>query len=972
MTELADAPEAGTHPLRHVAFLAALLAVALLVVGTIGPPLFGRGSLLATDMSTLGYPWRAYLEPGEANTGDHGPVTDTVDASYPTRVAVSEAARDGDLFGWNPFTSGGVPAASESASGSLTPFGLLYVVLPSWFAAAAIKLAQMAVAVGFTFLFGRRIGLDRVPAVFAGAAFAGSAFLVMWSNWPQAELAALIAPLFWATERYLQGPSATRAAPIALVVALMLLGNFPAVVGYALYALVGYVAVRLLFDADQPLRRRITVGGGAGVGVLAGVLLVAAVMLPFAARLGDLDLESREQQSGSNIGIGPLVTAVAPKALGLSTDVGGYFGPRSQVEVVSFVGMTTALLAVAALCLPRPRRTPPGTRLALGLVALVLGLATYGGGVALDVLQQFPVFSTSFIGRTTSIMGFAVAVLAGLGLQSLVERGWPEGWRARATAVLVLVAALGVAVTATRHARNLASGVGRSDQFLEALRLPIAIGVVAVVLFVVVRAGSPRLRQVATVGVVALLVIESLALSLPLLPNEDEELLFPETPGITFLAENVGHERVAPQGLNLFASATTLFGIRSATGHAFTAETWKSALKTADPNVFAGSPTLSQLRDEESVITSPMLDRLGARWFAAGAAHVPLGVEEDRGLAEASCDRPVELDRPATVTIPAANGVRGVQVRTCGTVELPGAATLDAQAVGPGGSTTARVHLPRTVAEGEVAVAIPGDDLGGDGEITVTLDMAASDGRALSLATDDEGEVAVDVTRPADDGLRLAYADDLRIYERTRALPRIRWAGSSTVVDDPGERLDLLGEGSVPDDTVVLSEPGAEGSGAPGDVEVLLDAPTAITVEVESEGDGYLVVADALQTDWVATVDGESADLVAADHAGVAVAVPEGTHTVEIRYRPRGPARGRRRLGRHRARAGRRAAHRAPTDPARPELTRHGPGVRTHPAGTIPRRARTAARRLLRHVRRDQTPSGHRVARGPDRPGSPG
>ncbi len=285
MTELADAPEAAApHPLRHVAFLAAVVAVALLVVGTIGPPLFGRGSLLATDMSTLGYPWRAYDEPGELNTGDHGPVTDTVDASYPTRVAVADAARDGNVFGWNPFISGGAPAASESASGSLDPFGLLFIVLPGWFAPAAIKLVQMAVAIGFTFLFGRRIGLGRVPAVFAGAAFAGSAFLVMWTNWPQPEIAALIAPLFWATERYLQGPSATRAVPIAVVVAMMLLGNFPAVVGYALYALVGYVALRLLFDADQPLRRRVVVGGGAGTSLVVGALLVAVVMIPFATR----------------------------------------------------------------------------------------------------------------------------------------------------------------------------------------------------------------------------------------------------------------------------------------------------------------------------------------------------------------------------------------------------------------------------------------------------------------------------------------------------------------------------------------------------------------------------------------------------------------------------------------------------------------------------------------------------------------
>jgi uncharacterized membrane protein YfhO len=43
-------------------------------------------------------------------------------------------------------------------------------------------------------------------------------------------------------------------------------------------------------------------------------------------------------------------------------------------------------------------------------------------------------------------------------------------------------------------------------------------------------------------------------------------------------------------------------------------------------------------------------------------------------------------------------------------------------------------------------------------------------------------------------------------------------------------------------------------------------------------------VADALQAGWVATVDGAPAELVAADHGIVAVAVGAGTHHVELRY----------------------------------------------------------------------------------------
>jgi uncharacterized membrane protein YfhO len=61
-----------------------------------------------------------------------------------------------------------------------------------------------------------------------------------------------------------------------------------------------------------------------------------------------------------------------------------------------------------------------------------------------------------------------------------------------------------------------------------------------------------------------------------------------------------------------------------------------------------------------------------------------------------------------------------------------------------------------------------------------------------------------------------------------------------------------------------------------------------MAASVDARGDGYLVVADALQQGWVGEVDGEPADLVDADHAGVAVHVPAGRHEVTLRYAPPG------------------------------------------------------------------------------------
>jgi hypothetical protein len=62
----------------------------------------------------------------------------------------------------------------------------------------------------------------------------------------------------------------------------------------------------------------------------------------------------------------------------------------------------------------------------------------------------------------------------------------------------------------------------------------------------------------------------------------------------------------------------------------------------------------------------------------------------------------------------------------------------------------------------------------------------------------------------------------------------------------------------------------------------------AAAVEVEAERPGHLVLVDAYDPGWRATVDGRSAEVHRANVAFRAVPVPAGRHVVEMRYRPVG------------------------------------------------------------------------------------
>jgi hypothetical protein len=76
------------------------------------------------------------------------------------------------------------------------------------------------------------------------------------------------------------------------------------------------------------------------------------------------------------------------------------------------------------------------------------------------------------------------------------------------------------------------------------------------------------------------------------------------------------------------------------------------------------------------------------------------------------------------------------------------------------------------------------------------------------------------------------------------------------------------------------------GQDPPGTVAVRDWAAGDIRLEVDAARVGLLVLAVTDYPGWQATVDGRPAEIVRADHAFQAVAVPAGRHQVRFRYQP--------------------------------------------------------------------------------------
>jgi hypothetical protein len=386
------------------------------------------------------------------------------------------------------------------------------------------------------------------------------------------------------------------------------------------------------------------------------------------------------------------------------------------------------------------------------------------------------------------------------------------------------------------------------------------------------------------VALVPLLVgAEAVGAIRPYWPTGDPDDLYAETTTTDFLGDHLGDDRYVSTDYTLLPSANRAYGLRALTGRTFYEDTWGDLL-TAINGRRSGPRSLS-LVDYLPVdrVQSPVLDRLGVRYYVTDAGNPVYG--EVRELGEPAGRTELRPDQP--VVVPLDGPVRAVGLDLPAPPDIGGERPrVDVELLDTDGDVvaTGSQRMYPWIQAGPWHIPVAGDGAGTT--VAARLTLVDAD-RPLEVREYDGGPAAY-LVLPEADGLRLVHADGTAIYERTSALPRIHWASEAIVERDADRRLELVAEDTVPTSTVVLSDPGPEASGEEADVTVVDDSGDAIRATVDAAGDGYLVVADAVQRGWRAEVDGEAVKLRAADHGVVAVAVPDGTHEVELFYDPPG------------------------------------------------------------------------------------
>ncbi len=575
----------------------------------------------------------AYLTPplqadASAVGGDElrdGILSDVAIQMVPWRKAVRESIKHGQIPLWNRFMLSGDVLLGAAQPAALSPTTLIGCLLPlatAWTFGSAFT---FFLAAAFAFLLLRELGCSEVAALFGGAAWMLSGFLVFFIGWPQAAVFAVLPLMFFGVHRLRTSSRGGFGATLAACL-LLALGGHPE-------SMLHVVAASGLFLLFELLRCRGNPAGPLLRGVAAGVLafgLAAPALLPFL----QVEKESRDHfyratvfahQKKSHSPRDAMVlssAAVYPNAYGPVWSSAG--APPDFLDASNaFAG--GGALALALLGMFSRRRE----KWAIAVVGAASFAVAVGWPGVTDAISRLPLFDMSINVRLAGVAAFCIAVLAGLGLEELFAR--PARFHSAVLAAAGSALALGGLAL---RGRGLYPAPER-----EFVRSMILLGAPGAIL---AAAGAFRARgRLAVAGAALLAVAVHLAELAPLYPTIPARLFYPPIPELSALPRGDEPYRVTAAGYNLVPNQAALWELEDPRGYEGMTN---SRYDTTYPLWCVRQPTWFNRVDD---LTRPFLSFLNVRFAIGGPAEaVPRGWREvTRGNHCAIFENPAALPR---------------------------------------------------------------------------------------------------------------------------------------------------------------------------------------------------------------------------------------------------------------------------------------------------------------------------------------
>ena len=433
--------------LRRRPHLAAALLLAAAALLFAGPGLLPGRTLSNADSFWFHAPWLS-SKPADLQRPANPEIDDIPSFVLPFLELNRDRMPDVPL--WNPYITTGRPYLANAQSAVFSLFTLPVYALGLWTGLGIVALLKLWGAAFGTYLLARALGIGWAGGLLAGLVYGLNLWLVTWLPYPHASVWALIPWMLLAAEHVIRRPGPLPVAGLAAATGLVLLSGHPESAFHAAVATGCFAALRVVQQRREGGVRRPVLALSAGL--VGGLALAALVVLPFA----ELVLLSSDihQRAGS------ASDSLLPRRYALGALMPDYWGRPTKTPLELFLlaravyaGILPLLLAAIAVAL-RPR----GTRLALALFGAACLLVVFGIPPVFQVVTHLPIFSSGHNTRLVALAMLCVALLAGWGLDDLLERARPM--RPALVVVPALVATAGLAVFVAGTGRGPLSHLG--------------------------------------------------------------------------------------------------------------------------------------------------------------------------------------------------------------------------------------------------------------------------------------------------------------------------------------------------------------------------------------------------------------------------------------------------------------------------------------------------------------------------------
>lgn len=562
-----------------------LIFLAVLVV-FFWPALFQKRALLGVDLIFQLDPLWHSLAP-EGYSPSNPVLGDQPYQFFPWKVFLLQSLAQGQLPLWNPYTNCGLPFVGNAQSAVFSPFNLISYLftLNAIFVVTAIL--RLWVAGLFTYLFAREIKLSRNGALLAGLTFAFSGPVIAWLHHPHTLVIVWLPAMLLATEKLLVQRSPKYLFLSGLFIGFQFLGGHPETSFHVLLAWGVYALYRTVsIEGWRPGRlwshlQRLTLAA------IIGILIGAVQTFPFLeAILNSATLAFRQEGARNSLSLTKLffqwqqwptgITVLVPSFFGAEAQKNYWYPYSNSVEQNAYSGILPLALAIVAVWQCIKQRTLPNRQ----VVLFFYWMAVMSLGIALNlplfnVVNYLPIFSLVNNSRLRFVYGFAVAILAGLGFDYLINtRTIRTAFRILVIISLVNFLIVGTSFTGFIMVKNGFAHFGYAFTgkhwntffFNPLLYLPIFVtliwGICQSVLFK--RYNPPKWLGMVVLGVV---LIDALLTEKSLLPFIDQQKVFPKPGAIQYLQQDPDIYRIIGTDLTLQPNTNMVFELADLRGY---------------------------------------------------------------------------------------------------------------------------------------------------------------------------------------------------------------------------------------------------------------------------------------------------------------------------------------------------------------------------------------------------------------------